>query len=277
MLAAREGLPAIQLWFTVRPMKEHHDSKKRVCAVSGLSLARSDGTPLAVLRPSIADRIRADHPGLANDALISHAVIDQYRARIVEELLTQERGELSDLEHQVIASLKRHDTLARNIDSDFAEKRTFGEHMADNLASFGGSWGFIILFVIFMGLWILANVASPEGQAVDPFPFILLNLLLSCLAALQAPVIMMSQKRQETKDRLRAQSDYRINLKAELEIRHLHEKLDHLLNRQWERLAQIQRIQIEMLEELNAARRLSGKASLKAKAAPQIKTMPDVD
>ena len=89
----------------------------------------------------------------------------------------------------------------------------------------------------------------------DPYPFILLNLVLSCLAAIQAPIIMMSQKRQEAKDRLRSENDYRVNLKAEFEIRHLHEKLDHLINRQWERLAEIQQIQLEIMEDISARKR----------------------
>ena len=89
----------------------------------------------------------------------------------------------------------------------------------------------------------------------DPYPFILLNLVLSCIAAIQAPIIMMSQKRQESKDRLRSENDYRVNLKAELEIRHLHEKLDHLINRQWERLAEIQQIQLEIMEDLASPKR----------------------
>ena len=89
---------------------------------------------------------------------------------------------------------------------------------------------------------------------VDPYPFILLNLVLSCLAAIQAPIIMMSQNRQEAKDRLRSQHDYQINLKAELEIRHLHEKIDHLLSHQWDRLTQIQEIQLDLLSEMSKKR-----------------------
>jgi uncharacterized membrane protein len=99
------------------------------------------------------------------------------------------------------------------------------------------------------------NIWVATRAVFDPYPFILLNLALSCLAAIQAPIIMMSQKRQESKDRLRSENDYRVNLKAELEIRHLHEKLDHLLNRQWERLAEIQQIQLEIMQDLTRHRR----------------------
>ena len=120
----------------------------------------------------------------------------------------------------------------------------------DNVAAFGGSWKFIIMFAVFIALWILANIYLLLDKGFDPYPFILLNLILSCLAALQAPVIMMSQNRQEEKDRERAKKDYMINLKSELEIRMLHEKLDHLIMHQQEELIEIQKVQIEMMNDI---------------------------
>jgi len=128
-------------------------------------------------------------------------------------------------------------------------QRTLGERLSDHLASFGGSWTFIIFFFVVLVAWMAFNVVLVEQERFDPYPFILLNLVLSCLAALQAPIIMMSQKRQEAKDRLRSENDYRVNLKAELEIRHLHEKIDHILTGQWERLAEIQQIQLELMQD----------------------------
>ena len=124
--------------------------------------------------------------------------------------------------------------------------------MSDRLASFGGSWTFIGLFFAILVLWMAFNIAVIAQVQFDPYPFILLNLVLSCLAAIQAPIIMMSQKRQEAKDRMRSENDYRVNLKAELEIRHLHEKIDHMLTRQWERLAEMQQIQLEIMQEVAA-------------------------
>ena len=140
------------------------------------------------------------------------------------------------------------ETLAENTDEEFEDRRTLGERWSDHLASFGGSWTFIILFGVVLGVWMAFNLLVPEAGRFDVYPFILLNLVLSTLAAIQAPIIMMSQKRQEAKDRLRSQNDYRVNLKAELEIRHLHEKIDHLITRQWQRLAEIQELQIELLQ-----------------------------
>jgi uncharacterized membrane protein len=123
------------------------------------------------------------------------------------------------------------------------------------VAAFGGSWNFIGLFALVLVVWMAFNIWAATRAVFDPFPFILLNLVLSCLAAVQAPIIMMSQKRQEAKDRLRSENDYRVNLKAELEIRHLHEKVDHIITRQWERLAEIQQIQLEIMQDLTAVRR----------------------
>ena len=108
--------------------------------------------------------------------------------------------------------------------------------------------GFIISFLVMLGVWMAYNAAR-GSDTFDPYPFILLNLVLSCLAALQAPIIMMSQKRQEAKDRARSLNDYQVNLKAELEIRHLHEKLDHLISKQWQRLAEIQQLQLEIMQD----------------------------
>ncbi len=127
---------------------------------------------------------------------------------------------------------------------------TLGERIADNVAKFGGSWRFIISFGVFLVMWMIINSIVLLRRPFDPYPFILLNLILSCLAAIQAPIIMMSQNRQEAKDRLRSEHDYRVNLKAELEIRHLHAKMDQLLTHQWNRLLQIQQIQVELIEEI---------------------------
>ncbi len=151
----------------------------------------------------------------------------------------------------MIHSMHQHELITKNVETELEQKWTLGERLADKVATFGGSWVFLICFAIFLGLWITINTVVMVTQPADPYPFILLNLILSCLAAIQAPIIMMSQNRQEAKDRLRSQNDYQINLKAELEIQHLHEKLDHLLLHQWERLAQIQEIQLDLLSEMS--------------------------
>ena len=125
----------------------------------------------------------------------------------------------------------------------------------------------LISFGSVLLVWIGINLIAGMSAAFDPYPFILLNLLLSCIAAIQAPIIMMSQKRQETKDRLRSFNDYRVNLKAELEVRHLHEKLDYLVSKQWQRLAEIQQIQMEMMNDASATSRRRKSMASRAKAA----------
>ena len=226
---------------------------RQVSAISGKETRRRDLISMDTLRPSLAERIKKDHPDLAHDALVSRDELARYRTIYVEDLLKAEHGELTDLDRQVAESIARHDTLAENIVEEFDDNRTLGERWSDNIASFGGSWSFIILFGLTLTIWIAYNLAVPDLDKFDIYPFILLNLVLSTLAAIQAPVIMMSQKRQEAKDRLRSESDYRVNLKAELEIRHLHEKMDHLISRQWQRLAEIQQMQIETMHELSRA------------------------
>ncbi len=172
----------------------------------------------------------------------------------MQSVLTNEKGELTTLEQDVIESLRQHDILTENLNATVDTTSTVGEKLADRVASFGGSWTFITLFGSVLFVWILINSLAMLGKPFDPFPFILLNLVLSCLAAIQAPVIMMSQNRQEAKDRLRAENDYRVNLKAELEIRHLHSKIDLLLTHQWQRLLEIQQVQTDLLEEIGRSR-----------------------
>ena len=186
--------------------------------------------------------------------MISLRELARYRARYIEELLQQEHGEFSELDRQVAESIAKQDTIAENTEEEFEENRTLGDKLSDQLASFGGSWGFLIAFGVVLLAWMAVNIVA-GSHAYDPYPFILLNLCLSCVAAVQAPIIMMSQKRQEAKDRLRSENDYRVNLKAELEIRHLHEKVDHILTRQWERLAEIQQIQLEIMQDAATRKR----------------------
>ena len=234
-----------------------HPKNEALCAVCGRRFGIRATFPVAALRPSILSEIRRDHPAISEDDRICHDDLARYRVAHVENLLIAERGELSELDAEVVASLRSQDLSSLDAQELIAGTLTFGQRLADRIASFGGSWTFLIIFAAIVFAWMAINVVLLTGRAFDPYPFILLNLLLSCLAAIQAPVIMMSQNRQEAKDRIRAEYDYRINLRAELEIRHLHEKVDHLLIQQWERLVEIQEVQIELLEELRHSRRES--------------------
>jgi uncharacterized membrane protein len=222
---------------------------KATCAMTGKERSRRELVHLSTLRPNLVERIHVDYPDLRDEALISRSEVERYRTMYVEEILKTERGDLSALDKQVAESLAKHETLAEDVHEEYEEKRTLGERLADHLAAFGGSWAFLSSFFVVLVVWMAINIALGEASAFDVYPFILLNLVLSCLAAIQAPVIMMSQRRQESKDRLRSENDYRVNLKAELEIRLVHEKIDHLISTQWHRLAEIQATQLEIIQE----------------------------
>ncbi|HEX7229480.1 MAG TPA: DUF1003 domain-containing protein [Candidatus Binatia bacterium] len=226
----------------------------KVCGICGKTFALRDLVPGIALRDAVVQQILHEHADWSQEKFICRSDLNRYRGQYVHSLLESEKGELTSLENEVLISLRDHETLSKNVDTEYEGEWTLGERLADRIAAFGGSWTFLIVFGFFLALWIGVNSFILYAHPPDPYPYILLNLILSCLAAIQAPIIMMSQNRQEAKDRLRSQHDYQVNLKAELEIRHLHEKLDHLLSHQWERLAQIQEIQVELLSEISRKR-----------------------
>lgn len=170
----------------------------------------------------------------------------------VEEILASDEVNLTKREKRVLRSILKHEIISRDTHQKFDDERTFGERVADKVSGFGGSWTFIIIFGAVLLAWIILNsfILSQRGAAFDPFPYILLNLFLSMLAAIQAPIIMMSQNRLAVKDRIQATNDYEVNLKAELEIQRLHEKLDELREQKWLELLEIQERQIQILEQL---------------------------
>jgi len=223
---------------------------KHICQVCKKQKSPRDGMIADVIRPSLVEFIQKRIPEWDGKGFICFDDLGEFRKNYVKEVLQEEIGELSALDNEVIESLQQHEILSSDISKQFEKKLTFGERLSDHIAEFGGSWKFLITFGAVLLIWIAMNGVALATRAFDPYPFILLNLILSCLAAVQAPIIMMSQNRAEARDRLRAENDYKINLKAELEIRHLHEKIDHLLRRQYNRLFEIQQIQIELLDEL---------------------------
>src|SRR5882757_853668 len=226
-----------------------------VCQICKKSKSPHNGMIAELIRPSLLEFIKKKVPDVDSKAFICFEDLGNFRKDYVKEVLEDEIGELSALDNEVIQSLEQHEILSADISKQFEKKLTFGERLSDHIAEFGGSWKFLITFGAVIFVWIGANAVLLATRAFDPYPFILLNLILSCLAAVQAPVIMMSQNRAEARDRLRAENDYKVNLKAELEIRHLHEKIDHLLRKQYNRLFEIQQIQIELLEEISQRKR----------------------
>jgi uncharacterized membrane protein len=164
--------------------------------------------------------------------------------------LAQDRGELSAIESDVAQKAVDHMAIAERIDEEFERSASTGQRVADAVARVGGSWPFVIGFVAILLAWTAVNTWVLGRKAFDPYPYILLNLVLSCIAALQAPIIMMSQNRSASHDRRRAEQDYRVNLKAELEVASLHDKVDHLLHAQWEHLVEMQEVQIDLLTQI---------------------------
>ena len=227
---------------------------KKICQICGKDEKQIEILPSILVRPSVAELIKVEHPSWDEDGFICRDDLQKYRKEYLTKLMADEKGELSNLEIDVIEKLSEHESITLNVEKEFISKLTLGEKLSDYIATFGGSWKFIIMFGLIIFIWIMINTYWYVNQSFDPYPFILLNLVLSCVAALQAPVIMMSQNRQEARDRNRAEQDYKINLKAELELRQLHQKVDHLLVQQWERMAEIQEMQLEMLEEIKKSR-----------------------
>jgi len=173
-----------------------------------------------------------------------------YQTKYIKSIIDEETGRVKELNDAVLHSITDNEVIAENVNQSIKEKMKIGDAISDKVASFGGSWKFIIFFFVVLFLWIIINSIVLLQKPFDPYPFILMNLILSCIAAIQAPIIMMSQNRQEKKDRLRSENDYKVNLKSEIEIRTLHEKVDHLLLDQWSKMMKIQEMQIEILEEI---------------------------
>lgn len=223
--------------------------KNFVSDISNQEFPVSDKISGKSIRHTIVNYIQKDHPNFTTDHYLSISELNYYREKYIADYLIKEVGELNELEKSVLTSVTDKSTLTDKIDDEL-QTFTIGQKIADKVASFGGSWKFIIMFGAFIIIWISINMYWLVNKGFDPYPFILLNLILSCLAALQAPVIMMSQNRQEEKDRERSKKDYMINLKSELEIRILHEKIDHLIMNQQQELLEIQKVQIEMMNDI---------------------------
>lgn len=201
------------------------------------------------IRGSILQLIQKENPDFNESCHLSIDELNSYREKYLSDMMQEQLGELSDLDQTVLNSLNEKKLLSDQLE-DQAESDTLGQRVADKVATFGGSWTFIISFMTFLLIWIAFNAFILLNKGFDPYPFILLNLILSCLAALQAPVIMMSQNRQEEKDRERAKKDYMINLKSEVEIRLLHDKIDHLIIHQQQELLEMQKIQLDMMKDM---------------------------
>lgn len=224
---------------------------KKTCSICHKEFDLTELVSGELLSDYVENLIKSKYSEWTSHSLICIKDLNHFRSMYVREVIKKDVGEITHLEEEVLQSIKEHEIIVDNLNQQFEEKLSYGDKLADKIALFGGSWKFLIIFGSVLVFWIALNTTFFLRNPFDPYPFILLNLVLSCLAAIQAPIIMMSQNRQATKDRLRAELDYKINLKAELEIRHLKIKLDQLASHQWRRLLEIQELQTELMEDLN--------------------------
>ena len=218
--------------------------------ISNVEIKKGEEVKAHDLREGIFKLIKSENPAFNEDCFISLEELNHYRRHYLSSLISEETGEINALDKDVMDAIKNNSVLSENIEEVIGGTLTIGQKLADKIASFGGSWSFIMIFFGFILVWMGINIWMLATKPFDPYPFILLNLILSCLAAIQAPIIMMSQNRKEQKDRLRSENDYKINLKAELEIKLLSEKIDHMIVHQNKKLLEIQELQTDYLEDL---------------------------
>jgi uncharacterized membrane protein len=223
------------------------------CALSGTKYTAYEGTIWGNLRPNIRDFVGTVHntSNYSDDTFISYAALNSLLRSYITGLATAELDDNKQLNERVRQRFENDETLQPLQHKIEEDTLSFGNRLSDKIAAFGGSWPFIILFFLILAVWMLINVAILRNNAFDPYPFILLNLVLSCLAAIQAPIIMMSQNRLSVKDRLRSEYDFKVNLKAETEVRLLHDKVDHQLLHQHKNIIEVLMLQVDLMEQLH--------------------------
>lgn len=221
-----------------------------ISSINKQEIPLSEAVKAKDIREGIFKLIQQEYTNFSKENYISISELNQYRRMYLTSLILQERGEVDAIDNDVINAINNNSIFTENIQESIDEHLSLGQKVADKVADFGGSWTFILSFFLFILIWMFVNIIVFTTKPFDPYPFILLKLILSCLAAIQAPIIMMSQNRKEDKDRKRNEYDYKINLKAELEIKILNEKMDHLLINQNNKLLEIQEIQTDYLEDL---------------------------
>lgn len=206
--------------------------------------------PIPLVRHNVMLAFRKLHPDLGEEGFVCYPDLRSIHANYYQQVLEKEKGTLSDLEQEVIDSIKGQELLSENVNEQFEERQSFGDRLSDKMAEFGGSWKFITLFGVLLVSWMAFNTIQLIENAFDPYPYIFLNLILSCLAAIQAPVIMMSQNRQAAKDRMHVEQDYMVNLKTELQIRQMNARLDLFMKHHWQKMLEINRFQEDLVQEL---------------------------
>ncbi|MTV81853.1 DUF1003 domain-containing protein [Secundilactobacillus folii] len=222
------------------------------CIVDGKTYRVEEGMYLADLSTSIRQRVKQDYPkAKVTDFICSHHLL-KYRLASVDSMINSDLKQSQKINRKLTRAMQSDDYEITDVNETLTKSLTFGERVADNVARFGGSWGFIGVFVFVLIAWMAVNSLQLFGIHFDHYPFILLNLCLSCISAIQAPIIMMSQNRSADRDRMDAENDFHVNLKSEHELRILHAKLDHLSQNQIPHTLEIEKLQIEILSEIRS-------------------------
>jgi uncharacterized membrane protein len=233
-----------------------HKQNVVLCEVSKTEVPADKAKQGFTVRPSILQLIKEVEPTFTSDSWISDEELKKYKVRYIETLFQNDKNRENEIQEMVKQAVANHDFMSINfidtINNEDSES-TLGQRMADKVAEFGGSWTFIFSFFTLMAIWMFGNVLLKIYQpdyAFDSYPFIFLNLVLSCVASIQAPIIMMSQNRSSEKDRKRALNDFKVNLKNELEIMFLREKIDHIINNQTPHIHETLELQNEMMDDI---------------------------
>ena len=226
------------------------EEKPLTCLVDGAPISLEVSLQLSELDPSLRNRIKQDYPqAQATDYICGHHLL-KYRLDRVDAMINADLKQTKKINHKLTRALQSDDYDIIDVNEVLTNSLTFGQKVSDDVARFGGSWGFIFIFMVVLLGWMLVNGLYLFGVNFDNYPYILLNLVLSCVAAIQAPIIMMSQNRSADRDRMMAENDYHVNLKAEHELRLLHAKVDHLAQNQVPHTMEIERFQLEILGEI---------------------------
>ncbi|MEJ6401175.1 DUF1003 domain-containing protein [Nicoliella lavandulae] len=227
-------------------------SKVEKCLVDNKEYLSNEGRLLKDLDSTICGHIKHDYTKSSDDDFICNQHLLKYQVDMVNQLIRDDEHRNQKIDRKLTRTLRDDDYKIKDINEALNSSETFGQKVADQVARFGGSWSFILTFVIFLLLWMIINTLHLFGAHFDPYPFILLNLALSCISAIQAPIIMMSQNRSTHRDRLDADNDYHVNLKSESELRILHAKLDQLNQNQMPHSFEIEKLQLEILGEIRS-------------------------
>ncbi|MDF7626716.1 DUF1003 domain-containing protein [Leuconostocaceae bacterium ESL0723] len=226
-------------------------NKKLYCLVDNHEYDLLDGNFIHELDPYVKALVKKDYADIDENSFICNEHLLHYRLRKMDTIIKNDISENRSINKRMNELLSEDNYKIVDVEKQLETTLTMGQRIADAVARFGGSWPFVLSFVGVMVVWVVINVARPFGADFDPYPFILLNLFLSMVAAIQAPLIMMSQNRASSYDRMESRNDYHVNLKSEEEIRLLHDKIDHLIQQDQPNNLEIQKMQMEMLASIN--------------------------